>query len=71
MYRDISQEATCVEIYGKSAVRQARNTRFARACAVKMHMDMSEKAFCAEIYSGNAGHFSRGQRFCASLRSLN
>ena len=56
-----------MEIYGKSAVRQARNTRFARARAVEMHLDMSEKAFCAEIYSENAGHFSRGQ----NLRSLN
>jgi len=48
-----SQEPFCVEIYRKSAVRQARDTRF-RACAVEMHMDMSQEAFCAQIYKENA-----------------
>ena len=54
---------SCVEIYRKSAVRQAPDTRFVRACTVEMHMDMSEEAFCAEIYRENTGRFSRGQRF--------
>ena len=35
-----------VEIYRTSAVRQARNTRFVRACAVEMHMGRG----CATIY---------------------
>jgi hypothetical protein len=39
---------------GESAVCQARDTRFARACEVEMHMDMSEEAFCAEIYREHA-----------------
>ena len=38
-----------VEIYRKSAVRQARDTRFVRACAVEMHMDMSEEAFVRKL----------------------
>ena len=38
-----------VEIYRKSAIRQARDTRFVRACAVEMHMDMSEEAFVRKL----------------------
>ena len=57
MHMDMSQEAFCAEIYRKSAVRQARDTRFVRACAVEMHMNMSQEAFCAEIYRQNAGRF--------------
>ena len=53
-----------MEIYGKSAVRQARNTRFARARAVEMHMDMmSQEAFCAAIYRENAEPVSPDTRF--------
>ena len=51
-----------MQIYKKSAVRQARDTRFVRACAVELHMDRSAEAFRAEIYRENAGRFSRGQR---------
>jgi len=49
MHMDISREPFCPEINRKSAVRQARDARFVRACAVEMHMDMSEEPFCAEI----------------------
>ena len=55
MHMDISQEPFCVEIYRKSAVRQSRDTRFVRACAVERHMDMSQEPFCVEIYRENAG----------------
>ena len=56
-------QKSCVEIYRKSAVRQARDTRFVRACTVEMHMDMSEEVFCAEICREDAGPVSRGKHF--------
>ena len=49
-------EPFCVEIYRKSAVRQSRDTRFVRACAVETHMDSSQEPFCVEIYRELAGH---------------
>ena len=36
--------------------------RFARACAIEMHMDMSQEAFCTVIYKENAGPVSRDHR---------
>ena len=52
-----------MDIYRKSAVCQSRDTRFARACAVEVHMDISEEPCCAEIYRGNAARLAHGQRF--------
>ena len=63
MHTDNFTRAIFCGIYTENAGRQARDTRFVRACAVEMHMDMSEEAFCAEIYTENAGRFSRTQRF--------
>ena len=51
------------KFYRENAGRFSCGQRFARACAVEMHMDMSEEAFCAEIYRGNAGPISPGHNF--------
>ena len=47
-------EPFCVDIYKKNARCQSRGHRFARACAIEMHMDISQEPFCVEIYRGNA-----------------
>ena len=57
MHMDMSQEASCAEIYRENAVRVSRGKHFVRACAGEMHMDMSQEAFCAEIYRENAVRF--------------
>ena len=50
-HMDISQRQFSVEIYGKSAIRQSRDSRFVRACAIEMHMDMD--IFTRAVLCGN------------------
>ena len=63
MHRDRVQEAFCIEIDRKNAVRQSLGHRFVRACAVETHMDISQEPFCMEIYRRNAGRRFSGQHF--------
>ena len=66
IHMNISQEPFCVEIYRNSAVRQSRDTRFVRTCAVKCHFvwkftgEMAEDTSAASVLC--RGHL-RGQRF--------
>ena len=48
---------------GKVLDAQFRDTRFLRACAVKMHTDISQEPFCMEIYRKNGCGHLRGHRF--------
>ena len=53
--RSTLEELLCRKIYRKNAGRRFRGRRFARACAIEMHMNMSLEPFCVEIYKENAG----------------
>ena len=39
MHRDLLQESLYARIYRKNAAPQDRDTQFARACAIEMHME--------------------------------
>ena len=58
------QKSHFVWKFQENAGGASRGQRFARACAIEMHMDnVTRGIFYAEIYKENAGRFSRGQRF--------
>ena len=48
---------------GKNGRGHLRGHRFARACAVEMHMDKVQQPFCMEIYRKNDRGHLRGHRF--------
>ena len=52
-----------MEIYKKNAGPKSRDTRFARARAIEMHMEMSQEPFRVEIYKRNAVPQSCHTRF--------
>ena len=62
IHMNISQEPFCVEIYRNSSVRQSRDTRFVRPCAIENEWTCHKRHF-VEIYRENGRGHLRGQHF--------